>query len=120
MARSLKNDPRARLRDLGEEALDIKIEHREVFRRLDEIAQEAKVLATELGESIKDTFVGKGVVKVSPQKERTLRGKLFKLATEVFLAKPASRRESLIASGIVTEEEDWSRADYGRFSADPF
>lgn len=118
--RATANDPRSRIRELGEEALDIKIKHEPALRRLDEIAEESKAICTEIGEPLKITVVGKGVIKVSPKKESVLRGKLFKLCLDVFMVRPEREQERLLTKGVVKEEEDWSRADYGRFSAEPF
>lgn len=115
-----KPNVKAQLRAKAEELLDIEVEHRDLFARIDGIKSDLTTLATEAGESFREDFSGKGVVKVSGRKAKEFQGDLPEIDAAAFNALPATERKTLVKQGVVKIVPTWSRAYYGRVSVDLF
>lgn len=99
--------------ELCRELLDIEIEHRETFARIDAIKAELKQRASVDG-SFREVFPGIGHVSVSPAKPKAYKGDLPTLVGEAWLALKQPKRDKLIADGLVKIEPQYSGAYYGR------
>ena len=107
---TLKASARA---ELCRELLDIELEHRAMFERMDAIKAQLKQIAGNDGQ-FREVFPGFGHVSVSPAKPKTFKGELPVLVGEAWLALKDTRRDKLIADGLVKIEPQFTGAYYGR------
>lgn len=102
--------------ELCRELLDLELEHKDVFERMDAIKADLKLIATVDG-SFREVFPGLGHVSVSPEKPKTYKGDLPVLVGETWLALKDKQRDKFIADGLVKIEAQYSGAYYGRVEA---
>ncbi|NWG25671.1 MAG: hypothetical protein HXY30_14865 [Pseudorhodoplanes sp.] len=100
-------------RALAEELVGYHRTHRAMFERIDGLKARLKQLATEAGENFKEEFAGLGAVNVVSAKEPQYKGDLPVLDCETFNALTKSKKDRLIADGLVKIEGQYSGRSYG-------
>lgn len=102
--------------ELCRELLDIELEHRETFERIDTIKAQLKLIATVDGQ-FREVIPGLGHVSVSPEKAKSYKGDLPVLVCDAWLALKEKQRDKLVTDGLVKIEPQYSGAYYGRVEA---
>ena len=80
--------------------------------RIKELKERLKTLATVADSSFRETFAGRGEVKVRPASDGDFKGLLPVLDPELFLASDEAEQERLKASGIVRIDPVYGRGSY--------
>jgi hypothetical protein len=101
-------------RRLAKKLVDLHLRFAKQFAEIDGIKSSLIANAENAGGGFREVFEKKGQVTVAAPKAKECRGTIAVLDQAAFKALPDSRREKLIADGLVTEQEDWSGAFYGR------
>jgi hypothetical protein len=107
-------------RELAEELVGIHVANRATFGRIDELKELLKAAATAAGASIREVIPGQGKVAASGRKESEFRGDLPELDPAAWNALSESRRDKLIADGVVKIVPTWSKTYYGSVTVDLF
>lgn len=110
----------AELRLTAEALLALHVKNARLFAQMDGLESELKAKATTLGDSFKEEFLGRGVVSVSPRKDKEMRGMVWELVPLAWAAVPPAEQKPWIARGVVKSVEDWSSANYGRVTVKLF
>lgn len=107
-------------RELAEELVGIHRKHKVVFARMDEIKAQLKEIASDGGESFRELFDGKGVVKVSPGHEGKFKGAFPTVHEKKFYELPEKKRQELADAGVVTVVPTWGNPYYGSIGVEIF
>lgn len=124
MARAAISPKVSKERQLAEELVDInrrlRAQHEADFKRIDELKELLKDLATKAGASVSELFPGKGKVSASGDKESEFVGDLPEVDGAVWTALAPAKRDKLVATGIVKIVPTWSRKYSGRVTVKLF
>jgi hypothetical protein len=107
-------------RELASELLAINRKHAATFARIDDIKTVLRKIATDAGESFKEDFPGKGVVKVSAGRPGEFKGIMPEVVPATFLALGEAQREKLLAQGIIKMNPIHGRPYYGSVTIELF
>lgn len=97
-------------RKIAEELLELQGQVEPTLLRIDALKEALREICTSSGEAFTEEVAGKGSVEVKAGNDKKFKGLLPELKAEVFLELPESRRDKLIADGLVAMEQQWSKA----------
>jgi hypothetical protein len=100
-------------RRLAKKLVDLHLRYRKLFAEIDGLKASLIANAKNAGDSFREVFE-KGQLTVAPPKAKECRGMIAVLDQAMFKALPESRRQKLIDDGLISMQEDWSGAFYGR------
>lgn len=118
-AKAAKDKPNDR-RAVAEELVDIHVEHRAVFSRIESLKEQLKQFATDLGTSFREVFPGKGRVSASGNKPGEFIGDVPELVIDEWKSLTDAKRQKLLEQGLVKITPTTSRPGYGRVTVDTF
>ncbi len=105
---------------LALELLELRKNHGEIFGRIEAINTELKAIASDEGESFRETIVGVGYVSVSPPSPAKFKGDFPIVQIEAWKALKPARQQKLIDDGVVKIEGSWSKPYYGQVTVKLF
>jgi hypothetical protein len=115
-----KTKVEAERRELVEELLDIHVDNRKIFERVDAIKAKLKKIATDSGVNFQEVIIDKGKVSVSGATDKRFIGEVPEVDAEAFLKLTEAKRARLLAGGIVRLVQKWAKAYYGKVTVETF
>jgi len=106
-------------RKLAKKLVDLHIRFAKQFAELDGLKASLIANAKNAGDGYRESFE-KGQVTVAAPKDKVCRGTIAVLDQAAFKALSDGRRQKLIDDGLISMQEDWAGAFYGRVTVKLF
>ena len=107
-------------RELARELLELRIEHADIFSKMDSLKASLIDLATDAGDGFREIFLDKGQVTVAAAKSKQFTGHKPEIDVKLFDALSEMKRQKLIDAGIVKIVAHYSREFHGSCTVKTF
>jgi hypothetical protein len=103
-------------RATAQELLDLNIKLAPQFKHMADLEATLKQAATDIEDSFKEDFGGKGYVSASGAVAAEFKGNVPQIQTEIFLSLPKLERTRLEKMGVVQMIKSYGKASNGRIT----